>query len=312
MPTPAPLVSAVIPTRHRPDLLLRALRSVFAQTHAPVEAVVVVDGPDPQTLRALAAVEDPRLRVVALEHNVGGGQARNVGVEHSRGEWVAFLDDDDEWLPAKVERQLAVAARSRWPSPVLASQVIARGPGGERVWPRRAPREGEDLSEYLLARRTLSFGEGLLQTSSLLARRQLLREAPFTPGLKRHQDWDWVLRVCRLPGVGVELLMEPLAVWYVEERRSTVSTGTNWQASLEWILASRPLVTPWAFAAFVLTHVGSSAAREGAWSAFLPLLGTALQHGRPRPLDLALYLSWWAVPQELRRRARELLRPPRG
>lgn len=100
----AALVSVVIPTRNRPHLLLdRALRSALTQTLSNIEVIVVVDGPDPATLQTLHGITDPRLRVVALPENLGGAEARNVGVRHARAEWVALPDDDDEWLPSYPE-----------------------------------------------------------------------------------------------------------------------------------------------------------------------------------------------------------------
>jgi len=74
-----PQVSVVIPTLHRPQLVLRAVRSVLAQNFHAIEVVVVVDGDDPSTLETLKAIVDPRMRVVALAQNVGGAEARNSG-----------------------------------------------------------------------------------------------------------------------------------------------------------------------------------------------------------------------------------------
>ena len=78
--TKGPLVSAVIPTRHRPGSLLQAVESALAQTYAVAEVVVVIDGPDPATESMLQAVNHPRVRVVALPAPVGGSEARNAGV----------------------------------------------------------------------------------------------------------------------------------------------------------------------------------------------------------------------------------------
>ena len=93
-----PRVSVVIPTRLRPALVPRAVRSALAQTLTDIE-VVVIDGPDPDTREVLAAIADPRLRIVELERSGGAPAARNVGVDHARAAWTALLDDDDEWLP---------------------------------------------------------------------------------------------------------------------------------------------------------------------------------------------------------------------
>src|SRR5260370_31394882 len=111
------LVSAVIPTRGRPELLLRAVRSVLAQTLREIEAVVVIDGQDPATERVIEmlAREDGRVRVIALATSIGGSAARNRVVHETSGQWIAFLDDDDEWMPGKLEGQLEAVTTSRAP-----------------------------------------------------------------------------------------------------------------------------------------------------------------------------------------------------
>jgi glycosyltransferase involved in cell wall biosynthesis len=73
------------------------------QTHCDFEIIVVVDGPDPATEAALGELTDSRLHVVTLAESQGGSDARNAGIAASKGEWVAFLDDDDEWLPEKLD-----------------------------------------------------------------------------------------------------------------------------------------------------------------------------------------------------------------
>jgi glycosyltransferase involved in cell wall biosynthesis len=75
-----PLVSAVIPTHNRPQLVQRALRSALSQTYTNMEIIVVIDGPEPQTAKALEAFHSPSLRIIALTRNVGQSEARNAGV----------------------------------------------------------------------------------------------------------------------------------------------------------------------------------------------------------------------------------------
>jgi glycosyltransferase involved in cell wall biosynthesis len=103
------LVSVLIPTRDRPDMLREALRSVRAQTFTDYEIVVVVNGPDnPQTAATLEAANAAGCIVIRVER-AGIGPALNAGVRAARGRWIAFLDDDDLWLPNKLEVQLKVA-----------------------------------------------------------------------------------------------------------------------------------------------------------------------------------------------------------
>ena len=110
-------VSVVIPTRNRPEMVVMAVASALRQSFGNLEVIVVVDGEDPRTRAALSAFSDARLRVIDLAVNVGGAEARNSGVRAARGEWVAFLDDDDEWLPQKLSRQMEAARQmtAAWP-----------------------------------------------------------------------------------------------------------------------------------------------------------------------------------------------------
>src|SRR4051794_29614638 len=97
----SPMVSVVIPTRNRPNLVIRAVQSALAQSLTDIEVVVVVDGPDAATIRALSAISDSHLRVICIANSVGGAEARNIGIRESRGEFIALLDDDDVWCPEK-------------------------------------------------------------------------------------------------------------------------------------------------------------------------------------------------------------------
>lgn len=105
-----PLVSVIIPTRNRRRLVGRALDSVRSQTYPHVETIVVDDGSTDGTLDYLASM--PGVKVVELEASAGAAAARNRGVAASRGQLVAFLDSDDEWLPPKLERQVTAMTAS--------------------------------------------------------------------------------------------------------------------------------------------------------------------------------------------------------
>jgi len=297
-----PLVSVVIPTFQRPALVLQAVKSVLTQTLGDLEIIVVIDGGDPATAAALNSLSASRLRVITLDKQMGGSSARNEGVFVARGEWIAFLDDDDLWFPEKLEKQLEVARMSKYSDPIVACKVVARTPHAEVVWPRKLPTE--PLSEYLLARDSWSQGEGLLQTSTLMAPRRLLQRVRFQEGLRKHQDWDWLLRASREPEVTIEFVDEPLAVWNLRESSGGVSRKFDWQVSLDWIRDRRELVTRRAYAGFIATQIASQAARQRHWKAFLPLLTEMLRIGRPKAIDMLLMLGMWLVPYSLRERLR--------
>lgn len=309
-------VSVVIPTCLRPDLVLRAVRSVLAQTAPPNEVIVVVDGGDAETVSALATVADARLRVHRPERRLGNADARNAGIALASGEWVAFLDDDDEWLPDKLAAQLSAAAQCQLAHPIVACRLIARDESGEFVWPRRQPRAGEHLSEYFFCR-TLPFtGEGMVINSAVLTTRALAVRVPFRSGLERHVDPDWLLRAASEPDVQLVFPPgpEPLMVWHIERGRSRITTRRDWRQSLEFAQQNRALFTAPAYAAFVLHVVGSSAAAQGESAAFPLLLREAFREGRPAPVDLLSHAANFLLPLRLQRvlaRAYARLRRPR-
>lgn len=108
MTTAKPLVSVILPTFDRPDLLPRAVGSVLAQTHADLELIVIDDGSREDVEPVLAPFADHRIRLVRLPQNRGLSAARNAGLAAARGAHLAFQDDDDVWHPEKLARQLRV------------------------------------------------------------------------------------------------------------------------------------------------------------------------------------------------------------
>ncbi len=310
---PGVLVSVVIPTRNRARLVLGAVESALEQTYAKLEVLVVIDGPEnaaaESTAAVLARVKDSRLRVMALAENVGGGEARNLGVRAAGGEWVAFLDDDDLWLPEKLAVQLEHALRL--PSgvvPVLTCPVLARSPKWEDVWPREPYKPGELLSEYLFCRKGWSYGSALLQTSTLMAPRTLLLTVPFARSLKKHQDWDWLLRAIQYPSVRVQPAgHRPLVVFRVEGERASVGRVQDWRFSLAWARERKALLTRRAFAGFLATECAAQAQGEG-WRAQAELLVAFLKNGVPPVGDAARFFVFLCVPQARRRRLRDLFR----
>lgn len=107
-----PRVSVVIPTYNRAREVVRAVESVQRQTFTDLEVIVVDDASPDDTRAAITSITDPRVRYVAHDTNKGGCAARNSGIQAALGRYIAFLDDDDEWLPNKLERQLQVSASS--------------------------------------------------------------------------------------------------------------------------------------------------------------------------------------------------------
>jgi hypothetical protein len=297
-----PRVSVIIPTRHRADLVPAAVRSVLAQSLAPVEAIVVVDGPDPATVAALGAIDDPRLRVLPLPANRGAAAARMAGVAAARADWLAFLDDDDAWEPGKLAAQMAAAERSGLAWPIVSCRCAVHTAQGAYVWPRRLIAPGEPIADYLFVRRTLYKGETFAPTSTLLFRKGLIEQVPFEPGV--HDDWDWLIRCDRLEGCGMVMIDAVACRHRAESGIATLSDAPAHAARIQWALAARAQMSPRAFAGLLLQTIGGTVEARASWACRWELLQLALRHGRPSPMSLLLFTLHSVMPVQLRRRLR--------
>jgi len=108
----APLVTVIIPTYNRAHLLNRAIRSVLSQTFQDWELIVVDDGSTDNTEEIVKGFSDSRLHYIRHKVNCGAPAARNTGIKMAQGDYIAFLDSDDEWLPEKLEKQLKIFENS--------------------------------------------------------------------------------------------------------------------------------------------------------------------------------------------------------
>ena len=305
----APLVSVVIPTRNRPQLLLRAVKCALSQTYGQIDVIVVIDGPDNVSLEVLSTLSDSRLRRLELPASRGANGARNAGVDAARGEWIALLDDDDEWSADKLEQQVTELAGMRFaPSSVISCRFAARSPEGDSIWPRRFPEEGESIGDYMFNRRSLFDGEVALNTSTLLVARDLAIKTRFSETVRKHQDVDFLLRASDLYPLKVKFVPECLAVWNVDDKRRSITSSLSWSRSIEWVRSHRSRLTRSAYSGFLLISLASEAAREHAWRACMPILVEAVVHGRPTLRQVLRFFIMWLVPSGLRRRLRIVIR----
>lgn len=181
-----PVVSVVIPVHNRADLIGRAVSSVISQTFDKWELIVVDDGSDEDVLSVLTRFTDPRISVVRLDKNSGAPVARNTGVRRARGDFVGFLDSDDEWLPNKLEVQLRA----------MDSQIDVVLCGFLDELDGRAVELRPSVG--LLKREGLLWGpRRWITTGQFLVRASNFDEIRFDETLEAYQDWDLLMQLGR-------------------------------------------------------------------------------------------------------------------
>jgi len=296
------IVSVVIPTLNRSDLVLRAIHSALSQTYNDIEVIVVIDGPDDRTVQCLGQISDKRVRVLPVSKKIGGAEARNIGIRAANGHWIAFLDDDDEWLPEKIEKQLSLARYATELYPVIACRLIAQTNNEKYVWPKRLPDQLESIADYLFFRSSFFQGETLVQTSMLLAPKELLLKVPFRK-LPRHQEWDWLLRASEVPGFELNFEPEPQVIWHIDENRGRISNSTcdnEYEFSLRWIKEYQDRISKRSYSNFILTVAASIARKSRSLTACKLVLIEALKNGKPNIWSLATFCAIFLFPPKAR------------
>ena len=220
-----PQVAIVVPTCRRPDLLRRALDSVRIQSEGRFECLVVNDDPgDREAVDAVvAAIGDPRMRVAHNAENRGANHCRNRGIMETSAPVVAFLDDDDEWLPEKLERHLDEHHRAATPVLVYSGFLVRWD--GSRGKGRRKPAVPPPLEI------TRVMGKGKFcprSTSGVTVDRRCFSQAGlFDESLPSLQDWDMWFRIAR--NCDFRHIRDCLNIFH---HHASDRVSTNWQTRI--------------------------------------------------------------------------------
>jgi|WetSurMetagenome_2_1015567.scaffolds.fasta_scaffold58395_2 GalNAc5-diNAcBac-PP-undecaprenol beta-1,3-glucosyltransferase len=192
------LVTCIIPTRNRQDLLRKALESVLTQTYSNLDIVVVDDASDDDTEGVVEdyARRDSRIRYFKSPHRKGGSASRNIGIERAEGDFVAFLDDDDQWLPRKTECQVVALKQL---DGVLCASFADNAKKTIRYY--KSVVDPQDLRK----------GKMLGGTSVLMVKSEVIKKTPFDITLSDAQDWDLFIRLARENTIG--FIDQPLVIY---------------------------------------------------------------------------------------------------
>jgi glycosyltransferase involved in cell wall biosynthesis len=188
-----PIVSVIIPTYNRAHLVGRAIRSVLDQTYQDFELIVVDDASTDNTNEVIKGFNDPRIRYIRHEQNRGGGAARNTGIKAAQGDYIAFQDSDDEWLPRKLEIQIQVFSNAPNGVGVVYTDMWRIFEGRKMYWPS-PPIMPEDGIIYKKALDRV-FGIGIV--SALIRKKCLNKVGVFDESLSRLIDFELFIRLTK-------------------------------------------------------------------------------------------------------------------
>lgn len=305
-----PKVSVAILTRNRPKLLMRAVNDVLRQTFTDLELIVVIDGPDDVTVEALKTVDDPRLRWVQHERNMGISAARNTGFREAKGDYIALQDDDDEWMPEKIKKQVAACEAAGGEYVFSFCRYIERTGVFENFRPEEMPKPtdtGRRFVEYMFCHR------GLLVPSIVMVSRKLAEKYPFDLTLQPAEDTDFFIRCMSDPEVKLATVSEALAVhnnYPPPVGAYRMSGVANWRTVLGWAIRQRSLFTGRAFA-FLLTRGVTQFANDqnATLREKLSILMVALRLGAFSPRALMYFFASAFLTKQTKHRIRRMISP---
>lgn len=176
------VVSVVIPTYNRANTITDSIRSVLNQTYRTLEVIIVDDGSTDNTEEIVKSIPDLRV-VYVKQENAGACAARNTGISRARGEYIAFHDSDDTWMPEKLEREMDAMLTKN--TDIVVCKLLMKFPDGSEVYyPKR-------IADDFLTKKDDLFGIG---TQTILAKREVVENIKFDTGFPRYQDLDWLLQ----------------------------------------------------------------------------------------------------------------------
>ncbi len=294
-------VSVVIPSYQRHEAVVRAVKSALDQTLPPIEVIVSNDGPDSGKARLLAELGDDRVRFFEAPQRKSASATRNYGIRQAKGEWIALLDDDDIWLPGKLEAQFAALRRSGLSEAILAGVEVVHARGRrDHVRPARSVPLHTPVDEVLFC------GYGGAPTSTLLAPKWAFTKYPFDEQQERHEDWSWMLKA----GKELELVMTPEETC---ERYLTQGDGLSrpggYAFSRQWYEQHKALMSAKARASFVSGILSRKAAYDKKIRALPWLIGELSKNTDLPDKNVIRLATPWLVPNRARQAIKAMKAP---
>ncbi len=194
------LVSIIIPVYNRERTIKRAVDSVLCQTYFDIEVIVVDDGSTDNTVALVNEYHDKRVRIICQKERRGANRARNIGIANAKGEYIAFQDSDDEWLPDKLRSQLDLMEREHFQACYCAHNLIENGKETITI-----PSDYQDTNKYQAHLQEILRRYNVIGTPTLVIKHDLLKRLGtqyFDEDMFRMQDYDFVIRIIKTTEIG--------------------------------------------------------------------------------------------------------------
>lgn len=226
------LISAVITTHNRKELLLKAIDSVLDQTYKNMECIVIDDASTDGTDKLISdKYDNDTVIYYKFDKSVGGNVARNKGIELAKGEWVAFLDDDDEWFPEKTERQLQmVDSKTGFVYCGLMREVNM----DTSTWNKQKINNETVFPSGNLSNAVLT--HIITNTSTMMIKRDLLNQiGGFDVNVRYWQEYEMSIRILQLTEAAV--VREPLVLYRIltNDKQRLSNNINGWENSVKYI-----------------------------------------------------------------------------
>jgi glycosyltransferase involved in cell wall biosynthesis len=211
-----PLISVVLPTYNRSKLLTRAIDSALAQTYQNYELIIIDDGSTDDTESVVNQYSDTRIVYLKQNVNRGGAEARNIGIKEAKGEYIALLDSDDEWLPEKLDLQVGVIATGPKNLGVIYTGCY-RVDGDQKSY---SPDENVKVKSGNVFGQILEYN--FIAATTLLIKKEALDSVGgFYKDLPRAQDWELLIRLSK--DWQFDYVKEVMAYSYIQDDSISVN-----------------------------------------------------------------------------------------
>lgn len=245
-----PLVSVVVPTYNREHLIVKTIKSVLNQSYTNFELIIVDDASTDNTEKSVLQFDDPRIKFITLKENSKGTKPRNIGIRQSRGKYIALLDSDDEWISTKLEQQLNFIEQFNSTNIFCFTDIILRTDIKEIKSTNKELCANTDIMDYILVE------DNSVQTSTYMFSSDLGKKTLFGPDIKKHQDWDFCLRL-KKKGAKFVSFPEPLTIYHIDKREDRIAINSKYDLSLDWINQVRTHISEKAYYAFLAKYVST-------------------------------------------------------